>query len=91
MERVGNSFVLMMRALPQVVQIGETTGDGVGGPTFRELGNGWVCAVPDKLTTRPNGQPVDGAGLAPHLRVRNDAASGDDRILEMALALADKL
>lgn len=87
----GNSFVMMMRALPQVIQLGQTTGDGVAGPTFRELGNGWLCGVPDKIESLPNKQVVEGAGIVPNVLIKNEGSSNRDLILEAALSLAEKL
>lgn len=85
-----NGFTMMLRALPNVTQIGDVTGDGVAGSVVRELINGWNVAVPVRLTSLPDKTPVDGRGIAPQIFVLNDN-SGRDRILETALALAEKL
>ncbi|WP_176454244.1 S41 family peptidase [Siphonobacter sp. BAB-5385] len=87
----GNSFVMMMRALPNVIQIGQPTGDGVAGPTFRELSNGWLCGISSKLESLPNKQPVEGVGIMPNHVISNESLSNRDLILEHALFLADTL
>jgi len=48
-----NSFVMRMRALPTMIQIGQPTGDGVAGPTFREMSTGWLCGQVEQKAAGP--------------------------------------
>ena len=87
------SFVLMMRTLPQVTVVGDTTGGGSGNPVYRELPNGWTCRVPRWLAFTPDFEPYEGVGLAPDLWVSTPDAlleSGTDRIFETAIEILVK-
>lgn len=83
-------FVLMMRTLPHITVVGDTTGGGSSGDTtFRELPNGWIFRVPSSLLSAPNFEPYhEGNGLAPDVWVSTPddlLASGTDRIFETAV------
>ena len=87
------SFVLMMRILPQVTVVGDTTGGGSGSPVYRELPNGWTCRVPRWLAFTPDFEPYEGVGLAPDVWVSTPDAlleSGTDRIFETAIEILVK-
>ena len=87
-----NGFTLMMRSLPNVVQLGDTTGNGIAGAIPRELPNGWTCGVVSKLESMPDGYVVEGRGIPPARLVLNEPPSqsgGRDHILETALELID--
>ena len=84
------SFTLMLRALPTVVVIGDTTSGTASNPLPRDLPNGWWVTVPQSQETTPDGTvPIEGRGIAPAVVVRpaaGDAARGVDRMLEAAIA-----
>ncbi len=85
-------FVLAMRALPNVITVGDTTGGGLGIPIFRELPNGWTYRLSTAIGATPDGYIVDGRGVIPDITVRTgirDANSGTDRIFEKALDTLD--
>lgn len=89
------SFVLMMRTLPHVTVVGDTTGGGYSGyPVLRELPNGWLFRVPSALNFAPNFEPYHGGnGLAPDVWVSTPdelLASGTDRIFETAVEILRK-
>ena len=87
------SFVLMMRTLPHVTVVGDTTGGGSGNPVRRELPNGWTYRVPRWLEFTPNFESFEGVGLAPDVRVSTPDAlleSGTDRIFETAIEILVK-
>lgn len=84
-------FVLAMRALPQVVVVGDTTAGSSGRPITRELPNGWTYRLSTWIELTPAGDPVEDAGLAPAVHVasrRDDLLRDADPVLEAARALA---
>ena len=86
-----NNFTLMMRVLPNVQTLGNTTGDGVFGQISREMPNGWLLQFPSGLAFLPDKTVVEGSGgLVPKTVVtisEADKQGGRDAILEKALML----
>ena len=84
-------FIGLMREIPHVTIVGDTSGGGSGNPALYDLGEGWQYSVSrwihytaDRTVTEWNGIPPDIAvGVGPE-----DFANGDDPVLEYALALA---
>ncbi|MEL7532948.1 MAG: S41 family peptidase, partial [Bacteroidota bacterium] len=84
------SFVLMMRALPNVQVLGDTTGGASGNPLAQHLPNGWRYTLPTVQVAQLNGQLIEDIGIAPDSVVWMDAASiqaQKDHILESALSI----
>lgn len=84
-----NNFVSIMKLLPQVTVIGDTTGGGSGMPYSSELPNGWgirfsACSILDALghTTEFGVQPTEGFDVDMN---PTDAADGHDTILDTAI------
>jgi hypothetical protein len=83
-------FVLAMQQFEQVQTVGDTTGGGFGNPLFRELQNGWVYRFSHWQMQTPDGEQLEGIGIAPdHLQwiSREDSLAGKDAILERAVEL----
>ncbi len=90
-----NDFVLLMRAIPTVTILGDTTGGGGGTPSYTELSNGWNLRVSSSqdftIDTTQNGEVAlfnVESGIPPDVRVDlspSDEARGIDTILEAAL------
>lgn len=88
------TFVAAMRALPNVVVLGDTTGGGSGNPSerpIRRLGRdtGWRYSLSRWIATLPSGDVIEGRGIPPARYVPWDPAAalaGRDVILEAALA-----
>lgn len=84
-----NNFTSVMRLLPGVTLVGDTTGGGSGMPFGSEIPNGWAV--------RFSASPVYDAemrltefGVPPHIRVDLDpeaALRGTDTMLDTAIAL----
>ena len=82
-----NNFVSIMKGLPRVVVVGDTTGGGSGLPFTGELPNGWhvrfsSCPLKDR-----NGVDTE-PGVAPDIKVDLDAdasLTGRDAILDRAV------
>lgn len=82
-------FALMMRILPNVVQIGDTT-LGLGSNPWRvTMSNGWSYRVPQSIQTTPDGSIYQSVGLPPRIApvwAPNDAAGVRDPYLDAAIA-----
>lgn len=84
-----NDFTLMMRSIPSVVHIGDTTGGGGGVPYYRELPNGWYYRFSRTLTYDASGQHVE-FGIAPHITLSYDTSlflQGRDAYIDYAINL----
>jgi hypothetical protein len=83
------NFTLMLRSLPQVTQIGDTTGGGVAtDPVYKPLPNGWQYRVPISCLYDLSQTPIKG-GIPPQISVqisRADSVMGVDKILEEAIS-----
>lgn len=77
-------FTLMMRALPNVVTVGDTTGGGSANPEIRTLPNGWRYRVSRWLVSTPAGATFEGVGLGPDLPVLEEVGPTDP-LLERAV------
>ena len=83
-----NNFVSIMKSLPQVTVIGDTTGGGCGLPFTSELPNGWNVRFSACPVTDPNGELTE-FGTAPHIHVdqtADDTARHHDTLLDRAIS-----
>lgn len=84
-----NDFVCQMKALPQVIIVGDSTGGGGGLPFSSELPNGWsvrFSASPQYDRDRNQTE----WGIAPDIRADLDPADvlrGEDTLIELARQL----
>ena len=82
------NFIFMMKAFPQVLQIGDNTFGGSGSaPIFKELPRGWFCRLSTSLVCDLNKQPI-GKGIVPDILVQTtkaDSLLGKDTILDRAI------
>jgi carboxyl-terminal processing protease len=83
-------FTLMMRALPNVRQLGDTTFGGVfTRPQATKLSYGWTYRVPSAINCDAQKRPIAG-GIVPNVALRisvADSLAGNDTILEAAIRL----
>lgn len=63
----GETFTLMMKALPNVTQVGATTRGAFSDQLPKPLPNGWTLALPAELYRSADGQELEGRGLAPEI------------------------
>lgn len=85
-------FVLMMRVIPGVVVVGDTTGGGSANPAIRTLPNGWRYSVSRWWVRTPDGESFEGVGLGPDVFERSPKAelqAGRDPILERAIRILE--
>jgi carboxyl-terminal processing protease len=81
-------FVLMMRLLPAVTTVGDTTLGLGSNPLQIGLSNGWTYRVPQSIQTTPDGFIYQWRGLPPAIPVpwaEADTAAGHDPYVDAAL------
>lgn len=82
-----NSFITLMRVLPNVILIGDSTGGGGGTPIDYDLPNGWTFRFSASKSITVDGINNEG-GLPPDIKVDlkdEDKIKGKDTILETAI------
>jgi hypothetical protein len=82
-------FSLAMKAFPHVIQVGDTTGGGLGAPAGYELPNGWGYRFSTSRTFSPDGDNFEN-GIPPDITVWMDpqhALTGRDDIMEAAIEI----
>lgn len=87
-----NNFVSIMKSLPNVTIVGDTTGGGCGLPFTSELPNGWSIRFSAAPITGPDGRLTE-FGVEPDVKVdmsEADIAQGRDTILEKAFEILQK-
>ena len=84
-------FALMIRALPQGILVGDTTGGASGNPLKRELANGWIYQLSESITYDLQHQTFEEVGIAPDVVVKQtleDLNNSSDPVLFKAVELA---
>lgn len=82
-----NSFVAMVKGMPQVTIMGDTTGGGGGLPVYAELPNGWTFRYSATRTYTPDGYSLE-LGMAPDVFLTLDTVAlqnGVDSFIEAAI------
>lgn len=80
-------FTVGMRALPQVLVMGDTTGGGLGAPNGGQLPNGWLYRLSVTRTITPEGDNFEN-GVPPDVYVALDSVdivNGRDTMIEAAV------
>lgn len=81
-------FTLMMRILPNVTQVGDTTLGLGSNPLEKKLPNGWTYRIPRSMQSTPDGFVYQWKGLPPAIAVKWDdaaVAAGRDPYLDAAI------
>jgi C-terminal processing protease CtpA/Prc len=84
-------FVGLMREVPHVTIVGDTTGGGSGNPAFYDLGEGWEYSVSRWIHYTADRTVVEWNGIPPDVAVPaglEDFGRGVDPVLDYALRLA---
>ena len=85
-------FILMMRVLPNVTVVGDTTMGIFSDTHVNHLPNGWEFRLSIKKTADHEGIWLEDRGITPDVFVKNTAENirgGRDRVLEKALELVE--
>ena len=82
------SFLLMMRAAPKVLLVGDRSYGSSGNPKPHEIGGGIKVLLPSWKDFMPDGTLLEGHGILPDISVPPgaDDLEGSDPVLDMALA-----
>jgi carboxyl-terminal processing protease len=70
-------FVLSMRALPNVTQIGEPTDGSLSDMLSKPLPNGWSITLSNEVYLDSSGLGWEGIGIPPHVPVRMGSGFGE--------------
>jgi len=84
--------VLMLRTLPQVTTVGDTTNGAISYTLPRELPNGWAVRVSTQEIRSADGEVFESVGIPPDIPLindLNDMNNGMDKVLEKAIELLD--
>lgn len=88
----GETFTLMMKALPNVKHVGATTRGAFSDQLPKPLPNSWAVALPAELYKGPKGEDLEGRGLAPDVPLalfpENDLGGGHAKAIQ---ALIEKI
>lgn len=80
----GETFTLAMRALANVVQVGERTRGGLSDQLNKPLPNGWMLTLPAEIYRDPQGARYEAVGIspdAPRAVFADDLAEGHARMI----------
>ena len=86
-------FTLMLRSIPNVLHIGETTFGGVGtNPQYKNLPNGWKYRISMDMDYDNNKIPIKN-GIVPQIQIqtnKEDLSKGIDKVLEEAIRIINQ-
>ncbi len=86
----GETFGLMMKALPNVKQVGGVTHGAYSDQLPKPLPNGWAFALPAELYKTPDGKDLEGRGLVPDMPMAifppEDLSGGHAKAIETLMA-----
>jgi len=88
----GDCFVLAMKVLPHVINVGEATSGAYSDEYWDKLPNGWDICLIYKLYYDHEGRSWEGIGTPPDIRFTNradDITRGHDKVLELAINIAE--
>jgi carboxyl-terminal processing protease len=85
-------FVLAMRALPNVTQVGETTDGSLSDELVKPLPNGWMLSLSNEIYLDSNGVSWEGLGIPPEIAIKIKYGShASNRDVAAARRVIDRL
>lgn len=81
---------IILKSLPNVTHVGDTTNGGLSTKIGRELANGWYYSIAPQKIEFIDGKSYEGVGFAPDIPVQNtieEINTGQDKTLEKAVSL----
>ena len=85
-------FTLMMKTLPNVKTVGDTTNGSFSQHIYRELPNGWSFSLPTSIVASADLTVYEGVGIAPDFYILNTQHDFDneiDAILEKGIEVIE--
>ncbi len=84
----GEGFALMMRSLPHVTLVGQPTRGASGNPHPVRLSNGVAVWFSRWISLEPDGTPIEGRGVQPHVFLEHSAPG--DTTFDAAVRILDE-
>ncbi len=84
----GERATMILKALPNVTHMGDTTNGAAATKIGKELANGWDYSLVSQQLKFRDGIDYEGTGLPPDIYIKNteeEIANGQDKVLEAAL------
>jgi len=84
----GERIAMILKSLPNVIHVGDTTNGALSTKIGKELSNGWYYSMAPQKVVFADGVAYEGTGLIPDVYSKNshaDLKSGRDLTLEFAL------
>jgi C-terminal processing protease CtpA/Prc len=86
----GERAVMVLKALPNVTQVGDTTNGAFATKLGKELANGWDYSIVSQQLEYLDGRDYEGTGMPPDIVMKNtleEIQQGHDMILEEAIRI----
>jgi carboxyl-terminal processing protease len=87
-------FTMSMRALPNVVHLGETTDGSLSDELWKTLPNGWILSLSNEVYLDSDGKLWEGRGIPPEFRLaisdEDEVTEEDEQSVRDVLAFIDK-
>ncbi|MGW8315475.1 MAG: S41 family peptidase [Bacteroidales bacterium] len=86
----GERAVMVLKSLPNLIHVGDTTNGAFATKLGKELANGWDYSLVSQQLEYRDGKDYEGTGMPPDIVMKNtleEINQGQDRILEEALKI----
>jgi C-terminal processing protease CtpA/Prc len=84
---------MILKTLPNVTHLGDTTNGAAATKLGKELANGWDYSIVSQQLKFHDGIDYEGTGMPPDIYMKNsieEIANGQDKILEAALNILNQ-
>ena len=84
----GERSAMIIKSLPNVIHLGDTTNGAFATKLGKELANGWDYSIVSQKLEYRDGVDYEGTGMAPDIFMKNteeEIKNGQDKLLEAAL------
>ena len=89
----GERTVMLLKSLPNVTHLGDTTNGALATKLGKELANGWNYSIVSQQLEYSDGLDYEGKGMPPDIFMKNsieEIENGQDKILESALDILNQ-
>lgn len=77
-------FILAMLQRDNLIHIGSNSIGAAGNIVEKDLSNGWNFIMTNSKTEFPDGKQYFKVGIKPYIKVRNDAHTSEDNLINRA-------